>query len=314
MFVVCGEALFDLFGDGDATDLRFDARIGGSPFNVAVGLARLGQPSALFTGISTDPLGARLFATLEAEAVRTDFLKRVDEPTTLSVVSLSPDGQPHYAFYGEGAADRSVTPDNVPTLGTDVWGVHAGSYSLVVEPVADAILALFQREKGRRLLTLDPNVRLTVEPEANVWRERIDRLAGLADVVKVSDEDIALLYPGATSAEAAAQWLAAGTAVVFVTRGALGVEVHRPDGHLAVAGRKIDVVDTVGAGDTFQAALIAGLAERGIRSRKVLVSAPAEALLGLAKFAVDAAATTCTRRGADLPRRADLKAYAEDVR
>lgn len=313
MFVVCGEALFDLFGGGEATKLTFDARIGGSPFNVAVGIARLGQPSALFAGISTDPLGNRLVGALAAESVDCTLVKRVMNPTTLSVVSLSPDGQPHYSFYGEGAADRCLRVNDLPTLGPEVWGVHAGSYALVVEPVASAILALFEREKGRRLLTLDPNVRLTAEPDTGVWRARVERLAGLADVIKVSDEDIARLFPMATGQEIAERWLAAGAAIVFVTRGASGVELYRRTGRIAVAGRKIDVVDTVGAGDTFQAALIVGLAENGIRSRSDLFAAPDETLRAIAEFAVEAAAITCTRRGADLPARHEMAEKIEET-
>lgn len=304
MFVVCGEALFDLFGSEAGAGLAFDARIGGSPFNVAVGLARLGLKSALLAGISTDPLGERLVEALRRENVRTDMVKRTDRPTTLSVVSLAADGQPHYAFYGERAADRDLRAEDLPALGPDVWGLHAGSYSLVVEPVGSALLALFEREAGRRLLTLDPNVRLNVEPDPAVWRDRIARFVGHADIVKVSDEDLGLLYPGATGAEIAASWLEAGAALVILTRGPAGAEYFDRSGRRSVAGRSVRVADTVGAGDTFQAALIAGLAELGLWTRADLeATAATERLVA---FAVEAAAITCTRRGADLPHRADL--------
>ncbi len=309
MFVVCGEALFDLFGTETPDGLGFDARIGGSPFNVAVALARLGQQSALFTGVSTDPLGERLAAALEAEGVRTDLLRRRDRPTTLSVVNVAANGHPHYTFYGSDAADRAVTQADLPALRPDAWGVHAGSYSLVVEPVGSALLALFGREAGKRLLTLDPNVRLNVEPDTAVWRDRIARFVALADLVKVSDEDLGLLYGGTDTAEIAAQWLDAGAAIVVVTRGPEGAEVFRRGGtRHAVGGIAVEVRDTVGAGDTFQAALIAGLAELGIRSRRGLEEIGEDSLQGLLRFAVRAAAITCTRRGADLPRRSELPA------
>ena len=306
MFVVCGEALWDLFALDGPDGLRFDARIGGSPFNVAVGLARLEQPVALFTGLSTDPLGQRLAWALEAEGVRTDFLKRVARPTTLSVVDLAADGQPIYAFYGEGAADRAVRTEDLPTLGPDVWGIHAGSFSLVVEPVGNALLALFARERGRRLLTLDPNVRLNVEPDADLWRSRIDRFVRCADLVKISDEDLGLLYSGAIAQEIATDWLRAGAGLVVVTRGASGAEAFTAAGRSAVPGRTVRVADTVGAGDTFQAALIAALAERGVWTRKDLDSLPPSQVAEVVGFAVSAASITCTRRGADLPRRAEL--------
>ncbi len=307
MFVVCGEALMDLFSTETENGLMFAARVGGSSFNVAVGLARLGQPSALYTGISTDPLGERLVEALDREHVRTDLLERLDRPTTLSVVNLTPDGQPSYAFYGNGAADREIGSRGLPTFGPDVWGLHAGSYSLVVEPVGDTLLRLFEREAGRRLLTLDPNVRLNVEPDAALWRERIARFVAHADVVKVSDEDLGLLYPGATGPEIAGAWLDAGAALVIITRGPGGAEYFVEGGRRSVAGRSIEVTDTVGAGDTFQAALIAGLSELGIWTRSDLVATSATERL--VAFAISAAAITCTRQGADLPHRVDLSEF-----
>ena len=117
MFLICGEALYDLFVEEETpAGLRIDARIGGSPFNVAVGLARLGRPAALLTGVSTDALGDRLAAALDGEGVETRFLARMPNPTTLAVVALGPEGEPRYTFYGEGAADRSLTAANLPEL------------------------------------------------------------------------------------------------------------------------------------------------------------------------------------------------------
>jgi fructokinase len=122
MFVVCGEALWDLFAIDGPSGLSFDARSGGSPFNVAVGLARLGQRAALLTGLSTDGLGRRLEATLEREGVATDLLRRSDRPTTLSIVDLGPTGSPAYAFHGDGAADRALTAADLPDLESSRWG------------------------------------------------------------------------------------------------------------------------------------------------------------------------------------------------
>ncbi len=306
MFVVCGEALYDLFVSEGPHGLAFDARIGGSPFNVAVGLARLGQPSALFIGMSTDPLGARLAAALEREGVSTDFLVRTARPTTLSLVDVAADGAPAYTFYGTGAADRALEPTDLPEFDPSVWGMHFGSYTLVAEPVGDALLALARREAGRRIITLDPNVRPTVEPDLDVWRARIDEIAAVADLVKVSSEDLELLYPGQDPAEAAARWLGAGAALVVVTRGADGALALSGSGRIAVPGRPVVVADTVGAGDTFQAALIAGLAETGAATRAGLEALTTDQIAHLLRFAVDAAAITCSRRGADMPRRAEL--------
>ena len=313
MFVVCGEALWDLFGVEGEQGLIFDAQIGGSPFNVAVGLARFGQPSALFTGLSTDRLGQRLHDALKAEGVMTGLLVRSARPTTLSVVDVGLDGGPSYAFYGEGAADRAIVVSDLPGLDPAVWGLHAGSYSLAVEPVGSALLALFEREAGRRLLTLDPNVRLKIEPDVAHWRERVEQFVRLADLVKVSDEDLDLLYPGEEPEDVAENWRSLGACLVIVTRGARGAEAFSADGHVPVPGRLVDVADTVGAGDTFQAALIAGLAERGFRTRATLESIDTNTIARILDFAVGAAALTCTRRGADLPRRVDLPALETEI-
>lgn len=306
MFLVCGEALWDLFATEGDRRLGFEARIGGSPFNVAVGLARLKQKSALLTGISLDRMGRRLKEALVSEQVETRFLIDTDHPSTLSLVDIGPDGGPDYAFYGRDAADRQVRIDDLPVLGPDVWGIHAGSYSLVVEPVGTSLLSLFEREAGRRMITLDPNVRLNVEADVNRWRERIDRFVAFADIVKVSDEDLGLIYHGATSAELAQRWLGAGAGLVVVTRGESGAEAYMPSCSRSVAGHRVDLVDTVGAGDTFQAALIAGLSERGVWSRQALDAVDRETLGDLIDFAARAAALTCSKRGADLPRRAEL--------
>lgn len=308
MFLVCGEALWDIFAAEGAEGLGLDARIGGSPFNVAVGLARLGQKSALLTGLSRDPMGRRLKAALDREGVATDHVVDTDQPTTLSLVDVGPGGTPAYAFYGHEAADRAVRLQDLPILGADVWGLHAGSYSLVVEPVGASLLSLFQTEAGRRLTTLDPNVRLNVEPDTALWRNRVAAFAAHADVIKVSDEDLGLIFPGDVAAEVAGRWLDGGAALVIVTRGEAGAEVFTPRVNFSVAGQRVDVVDTVGAGDTFQAALIAGLSELGIWSRSALVAVAPEVLTGLIGFAIEAAAITCSRRGADLPRRDALPA------
>ena len=309
MFVICGEALWDLFAGESDAGLGFDARIGGSPFNVAVGLSRLGQKAALFTGISTDRLGERLVAALQHEGVETSMLVRTPRPTTLSLVDVGADGVPAYAFYGDGAADRRVTTADLPEFGPDVWGVHAGSYSIAVEPVGSTLLRLFEREKGRRLLTLDPNVRLAVQPERGLWRERIERYIGVCDLAKVSDEDLGLIYPGATAHEIAGRWLEAGARLVVVTRGSGGAEAFRPGEQIAVPSLPVDVVDTVGAGDSFQAALIAGLAERAVWNGPALDALENEQIQSLLAFAGSAAALTCSRRGADPPRRDELPPF-----
>ncbi|MCW0457368.1 carbohydrate kinase family protein [Xanthomonas sacchari] len=306
MFVVCGEALYDIFIDGYAgTSVGMTARQGGSPFNVAIGLARLGAPSALFTGLSTDPLGRQLRATLEGEGVALDYCIDKREATTLVMVALDASGVPNYAFYGTGCADRALTEADLPTLDARVGGLHFGSYTLVAETTASTFQALAERERGQRLISLDPNVRPTVEPDMAVWRARLARWIALAHVVKVSQEDIELLYPQQDPFAIARSWLQQGPSLVVMTLGGDGAVAWRGDSEARVPGRVVQVVDTVGAGDSFQAALLQQLPDPAALA--ALGSEPA-ALERLLQFCVAAAAINCTRAGANPPSLDDVRA------
>ncbi|RON24136.1 carbohydrate kinase [Pseudomonas brassicacearum] len=311
MYLVCGEALFDFFSEEDASGLaskvNFKAIAGGSPFNVAVGLRRLGVDSALFAGLSTDYLGRRLQQVLKDEGVRQDFLVDFAAPTTLAMVAVGANGSPHYSFRGEGCADRQLKPEHLPELGADVRGLHIGSFSLVVQPIADTLLALVQRESGKRLISLDPNVRLNPEPNIDLWRSRIATLVEFADLIKVSDEDLSLLYPEQDPQRVIEGWLQHRCQLVFLTRGGEGATVFsRVHGSWSVPANSVKIADTVGAGDTFQAALITWLTEQQLDSVEGVQSLGREQIDGMLKFAVQAAALTCSKTGPDLPYRHQL--------
>jgi fructokinase len=307
MFVVCGEALMDVFAAGDTpTGVMLDARIGGSPLNVAIGLARLAQPVAFLGGLSSGFLGDRLLAALQSEGVDTACAPRLDAPTTLGLVGLDARGVPSYAFYGEGCADRQLPLKALDDVPAEVSALHLGSYAMVVEPVAATQRALVERMQGRALVAYDPNIRLNVEPDLQRWRETLDWMLPRTSLLKISDEDLGLLFPGASAAELAAGWLQAGVELVVLTRGAQGASAWSAHTEVRVPGRSVTVIDTVGAGDTFQAGLLAWLAEHGHLRPGALRTLPADALTGALGFAVAAAAITCSRRGADLPRRHEL--------
>lgn len=311
MFMVCGEALYDLFMTQSRSDgsMDLDARIGGSPFNLAMGLARLGRPAGLFAGLSTDPLGERLMARMAAEGVDGRFIRRKSALSTISLVAADEAGVPAYGFYGVGAADRALTPEDLPDAAemAPIQAIHVGSYTLVAPPTSETLLALARRESGERFISLDPNVRLNVEPDLDVWRRRLDELLPLVDLVKVSDEDLALLHPGRAPEEIAAEWLARGPALAVVTRGGEGAFGLAASGARAeVPAETIAVIDTVGAGDSFMAALLTGLDETGRLNRAGLASIDAAALKRLLSFSARASGITCSRRGADPPRRAEL--------
>ncbi len=305
MFLVCGDTLFDFFleseaGPGAAT---YAARAGGSPFNVAIGLARLGAEAALLAGLSSDMLGQRLARVLDAEGVSRRYVIPTDRPTTISLVGLDPEGVPAYQFYD--SSDTGVEPSDLPEIGPEVTGLHFGSYTLAAAPVADAA-AVLARANRHRFISVDPNVRPTVVPDMAVWRARLDVLFPLANLVKISAEDLELLWPGRAADGFADDVLRRGVELVVVTDGGDVAHGWTAAGHRASARPpKIEVVDTVGAGDTFQAALLTRLLRGGdpLGAVAALDEAGLAATLG---YAARAAAITCSRRGADLPRAAEL--------
>lgn len=276
MILVCGEALVDLFVDGPAEGggLPATAVAGGSPLNVAVGLARLGTPVGFFGGLSADPFGAFLRERFCAEGVDTGFAKRSAKPTPLVVVSPDEAGHPTYTFHAHDCADRDVSEaDLPPTLGPEVEALAIGSWPMVVDPVGGALVALAERESGRRVVSLDPNLRPSMVGDLARWRERFARAA-----------------------------------LVVLTRGPDGATAFHASGVFHEGSRPVTVVDTVGAGDTFHAALLARLRQRGLLRREAVAALDAAALRDALRYAVAASGVTCARRGSDLPAAAEVDA------
>ena len=302
MYLVCGEALFDFFlsGSDGNKSVHFEARAGGSPFNVALGIVRQGGRAGLLTGISTDMLGSRLLSMLRDERVETRYLVRTHRSTTLSMVDLDGPEAPQYAFYGEGTADCSLTPRDMPVLGDEVAGLHFGSYSIAVDPVADAFAALAHRER-HRFISLDPNVRPTVVGDRDIWHRRIEALLPVVDLVKVSTEDLAFLFPGAEPGSIATSWLDRGPAMIVVTDGPKPAVAYRLSRSVEASPPEMEIVDTVGAGDAFQASLLSQIAERTPSRQAILDMSDADVGI-LVRNASHLAALTCARRGADIPR------------
>jgi len=316
MILVCGEALVDLFVLGEnGTRLAAEVVAGGSPFNVAIGLARLGCPAALCTGLSTDRFGRLLTDVLSKEGVSLDYAMRTPRLTTISVVATDREGHPIYSFHGEGAADRNITAaDLKPDLAPGIEAVTFGSYTLVVEPVAEAYLALAQREAGQRTIFLDPNIRPSVSGDIRNWPSKFRPFLRTARIVKASEEDIATAYGADTSiADVARDWMAQGPSLVVVTRGGDGAVAFLDDRTIEVPGRKVDVIDTVGAGDTFSAALLTGLRQFGRLARKRVGTLDLETFGSVLSYAIIASSITCSRRGADLPTASDIEAVLAGV-
>jgi len=310
MFLSCGDALFDCFSvptDGPAT-IRLDGRVGGSPLNVAVGLARLGRSVGYFTKNSTDMFGRRILAFLNQEGVDTSLIVPTSMNSTLAMVELDKTGSASYAFYTGGTADRSLTQAELPPqLPAAIRAIHIGSYTTATEPTASSLVALVKRERERRFISYDPNIRPSIEPDLDVWRGRIASLAGTAHLLKLSSEDAELLYPKQSLEHLAQDWISDGLRLVIVTKGGEGAMAFTGHGcSAAVPGIHVEVVDTVGAGDTFQAATLAWLEKHDALGAASAADLDSDALRSLLSFGARAAAITCSRRGADLPFAAEL--------
>ncbi|NND00168.1 MAG: carbohydrate kinase [Gammaproteobacteria bacterium] len=314
MFLVCGEALFDLFPENTTatSTVKFDGRAGGSPFNVAVGLARLNVPTAILTGISSDMLGEKLAAALVEEGVSTKYLVRSGRRTTLSLVGLNQSGSATYAFYGIGSADCGVKYKHLPEIKDEPAGYHFGSYTTVIKPVAKAFIKL-ARNKKNKFISYDPNVRLTIEPDIAVWRKSVHDFSGCADVIKISSEDFELLHPNELPEAKAQEWFDQGVKLIILTNGSRQVSAWSRSGlKVNVKPPKTTVIDTVGAGDTFQAAMLKCLLELE-NPKEDLNDLNEQFLSSVLNYAATAAALTCTRRGADLPRLTELDAIMGDI-
>lgn len=302
MIVVGGEALVDLVKDGDS--LR--PVPGGGPFNTAIALGRLGLPVAFLGTLSRDGYG-HVFGELLGDAgVDTSLVRWSDAPTPLAIVHRGGVDANTYTFYLTGTSLNDLPLDALPELPTDANALHVGTLGLAVDPPASTFEALLVREAGRRAIVLDPNVRPPVFGDQAVYRARFERLAALATVVKLSDFDAAWIYPELEPEAAMERVLALGPALVAVTLGPAGAIAATPHARARVAAVPVDVVDTVGAGDTFGAALLASLVEQDALGPGVTID---DAVLERAlSFAVTAAAITCTRTGAVPPSRADIDA------
>jgi fructokinase len=304
LYAEAGEALMDVYPAGATDDgLRLDARMGGSPFNVALALARLGQPVAYLGVLSTDLFGERLLRRLKQEGVDVERVQRLDAPTTLAIVGVDQHGLPSYAFHGAGAADRQLSAVEAPA---QARVLHLGSLATVAEPAASTLQALVQREHGRRLVAYDPNVRPQAEPDLARWRSAFESLLPVVHLLKLSEEDAALLAPGVAPEALAGRCLAHGVSLVVITRGAKGARAWNALGHVQVRAAPAMLVDTVGAGDAFPAALLCWLAEAGLLKASALAGLMPVQLERALEFACHAAALACSRRGADAPRRHEL--------
>ena len=335
MIVVAGEALIDLVpspreASGDGQLPALSPRRGGGPYNTAIALGRLGSPTAFCSRISTDAFGAALVEGLRTGGVDTSLVERGTEPTTLALADISPDGSAGYGFYVDGTADRLFTLP--PALPEGARALSLGTCSLVLEPGASAYEALLRREARRGVFTaLDPNIRAGLIADPAAYRARFASWLPHVALLKMSEEDARWLAevetgspsgaPGASDsgddsgadgaweavAAAAKGWLGAGPAAIVITRGGDGLTVLTHGGdEVSVPGAQVEVVDTIGAGDTVNAALLHRLDAHDALSHAAVAALGAGDWRDILGFAARAAAVTCSRAGAEPPYAADI--------
>ena len=299
MILCAGEALIDMLPrETAAGENAFAPHAGGAVFNTAIALGRLGAPVQFFSGISSDLFGDVLKAELAASKVDSSPAAISDRPTTLAFVTLT-DGHASYAFYDENTAGRMITPEDLPEVTADA--VFVGGISLAVEPCADAYEALAAKAAKTAVVMMDPNVRPGFIKDADHYRARITRMMGHADIVKMSDEDLAWFYPNQDTATAARVVVANGVKLLCITEGSKGVTGYTAAHEVFVAANKAEVVDTVGAGDTFNAGLLASLHAAGALTKDRVADLDEDTVRAALAMGAKVAAITVSRAGANPP-------------
>jgi fructokinase len=300
--LVAGEALYDLVVDS-SEEVR--AHPGGGPFNTARTIARLEQPVGYLGRLSTDRFGTTLERMLAGDGVRLDAVVRTEEPTTLALAEIDQTGSATYRFYERATSAPGLTPDvALAALPASVSILHVGTLGLVLEPMATALEAVIDELAGHAMVVVDPNCRPSVIADPVGYRTRLRRILGLADVVKVSEEDLAWLDPQRPPVAAARALLALGPRVILLTRGGDGAIVVTAGGEDRVPVPAIEVVDTIGAGDAFGGGFVAWWRAHDL-GRGALDDR--DTVLGAARFGSAVAARTCERAGASPPFLSELE-------
>ncbi|MBT1155368.1 carbohydrate kinase [Aminobacter anthyllidis] len=306
MILCCGEALIDMLPrQSQAGEPAFAPYAGGAIFNSAIALGRLGVPVEFFSGLSSDLFGQQIREVLAASNVGSRYADVSARPTTLAFVRLD-DGHATYTFYDENTAGRMLVEADLPVLGDDIDAMLFGAISLIPEPCGSAYEALMRREHENRVTMLDPNIRPGFIQDKQAHLERMRRMLAMADIVKLSDEDLAWFGETGSHEEIAATWLRKGPKLVIVTKGSKGATAYSTKHSVSVAPERVAVVDTVGAGDTFNAGVLASLHEQNALTKGAISQLSESAIETALSLGARAAAVTVSRAGANPPWRREL--------
>ena len=296
---VCGEVLIDLIPDGSGERV---AHVGGGPANTAKALARLGHDVYFIDGISSDQYGQKARQELLDDEVKLDLALNSDKPTCLAIVSLNESGGASYEFEIDCTATFDFSASWLPDPSRYKSNLlHIGTLVTVIQPGADVLYDWAMQVAEFAPIVFDPNVRSVVMNDRDKYLAAVERWVAISSVVKVSDDDMAWLYPDQQYADVAKRWISDGAALVVVTRGADGLVGFTADGVVEVPGVKVDVADTVGAGDTVGAIVVEAMIEKGI------LNLTGDTLKAVLNRAAVAAGITCSRKGAQPPYKHELK-------
>ncbi|MBZ9661500.1 carbohydrate kinase [Mesorhizobium sp. ESP-6-4] len=306
MILCCGEALIDMLPrtttQGEAA---FAPYVGGAVFNSAIALGRLGAPAGFFSGLSSDLFGGQFREALGASKVSSTYAHTSPRPTTLAFVRLT-NGQATYTFYDENTAGRMLTIEDLPKLGPEIEAMLFGAISLISEPAGSAYEEFMRREHRSRVMMLDPNIRPNFIPDKAKHLRRIREMMAMADIVKLSDEDLKWFDEAGSHEDVVRNWLERGPKLIVVTHGSEGAVGYSKAHKVTVMPQKVKVIDTVGAGDTFNAGILASLHEQGLLTKAAIGDLPEDAIRQALELGAKAAAVTVSRAGANPPWRHEI--------
>jgi fructokinase len=306
MIVCCGEALIDMLPrESREGEPAFAPYAGGALFNSAIALGRLGAPVEFFCGLSSDLFGQQLRDVLASSKAGSRYAPISPRPTTLAFVRLT-GGQASYTFYDENTAGRMLTEADLPNLDADIDAMLFGAVSLIPEPCGSAYEALMRREHQSCVMMLDPNIRPGFIPDKAKHLARMRRMIAMADIVKLSDDDLAWFGETGSHGDVAAKWLQLGPKLVIITGGSKGATGYTRHHRVSVTSERVTVVDTVGAGDTFNAGVLASLHDQRLLSKAAVGTLGEAAVHQALTLGAKAAAVTVSRAGANPPWRHEI--------
>ena len=301
MIICCGEALIDMLPE-HLKDGRgaFVPVPGGAAYNTAIALGRLGEDTGVFSGLSTDVFGQQLIRQLEDSGVSTTLCVRSPNPTTLAFVFLK-DGHAQYTFLDENTAGRMLGSKTIVNLPKTVHALHFGGISLIPEPCGSTFEEFMKRNQERKVISFDPNIRPGFVVDEPAYRERLRRMVTMSDIIKVSEEDLDWMEPDGHFEHAAHNWIEAGASIVTLTMGGDGARSITKVEDVTVPSKQVQVVDTVGAGDTFNAGFLASLSLSGALSKEGLLSIDHQILRAALEYGSKVAAYTVSQAGVNPP-------------